>query len=545
MSVVDLFLLGDSEGFQGWLMGEVVFCSPEPAAFSSGIQQHLSKTKADALLFWDASFPLPSPDLLEQLLNSTADVWHAGLRLGLSGRPEIIDYVSPTWMLNRDPDPDQEATSWRLSLRACLFRTEVLRQVGGPDPVFETLDGAGLELGFRCMRAGVFMRHVPDLLPSGIKQKSSQIPLIDQLRFVCLGYGSKWVKWASIRRILDKPRELFSIIRSQKVVQDSAYQKTKTIYKRRFPDSVKLKPARVSVLIPTIRRYPYLRTLLGQLREQTIAPHEIIVVDQTHQSERDLDLPQDFADLPIQWIYLDQAGQCSSRNEGLKQASGDFILFVDDDDEVPPDLIERHLENLLLYQCSVSSGVALEPGQKELPEDFRFLRLSDVFPTNNTMIRKGILEKSGLFDLAYDHGQRADHDLGMRLYLAGEMMVFDPCICVLHHHAPMGGLREHKARVETYANSRKSVSHFSLLTVSDLYLAKRYFTPSQVKEMHYINLLGTFSFHTSSWRKFAKAWVALFSLPKHIYILNKRGRVADYWLQTYPQIPFEQLGDLP
>ena len=545
MSVVDLFLLGDSEGFQGWLMGEVVFCSPEPAAFISLVQEHLSKTKADALLFWDASFPLPSTDLVEQLLNSTSDVWHAGPKMGLSGKPEIIDYVSPTWMLNRDPDPYQEATSWRLSLRACLFRTEVLRQMGGPDPVFETLDGAGLELGFRCIRAGVFIRHAPDLLPTVSDDQIEEISFLDQLRFVRLGYGGKWVKWASFRRLLDKPREIFSIIRAQKKIKDTTNKKTKTIYKRTPPDSVTPKPARVSVLIPTIRRYPYLRTLLGQLREQTIPPHEIIVVDQTPESERDLDLPKDFADLPIQWNYLDQAGQCSSRNEGLKQASGDFILFVDDDDEVSPDLIERHLRNLFFYQCLVSSGVALEPGQKELPADFRFLRLSDVFPTNNSMIRKVVLKKSGLFDLAYDHGQRADHDLGMRLYLAGELMILDPAICVLHHHAPMGGLREHKARVDTYAQSRKSVSHFSLLTVSDFYLAKRYFTPKQVQELQFINLLGTFSLHGSRWRKFAKAVVALFSLPKNLKSLNKRSKIADQWLQTYPQIPFDQTGDLP
>jgi len=116
---------------------------------------------------------------------------------------------------------------------------------------------------------------------------------------------------------------------------------------------------------------------------------------------------------------------------------------------------------------------------------------------------------------------------------------------VLHHHAPMGGLREHKARIDTYAKSRTSVSHFNLLTVSDLYLAKRYFTPSQVQERKFINLLGTFSLHGSGWRKFAKVLVALFSFPENLHTLNKRGRVADQWLQTYPQIPFDQTGDLP
>jgi len=155
------------------------------------------------------------------------------------------------------------------------------------------------------------------------------------------------------------------------------------------------------------------------------------------------------------------------------------------------------------------------------------------------------LKRSGLFDLAYDHGQRADGDLGMRIYLSGEKMVLNPDISILHHHAPQGGLRTHKARVDTYAQSRSSVSHFNLLTVSDLYLAKRYFTDSQVRERKFINLLGTFSLHGSRWHKVAKAVVALFSLPKNLHTLNKRSKIADQWLQTYPQIPFDQAGDLP
>ena len=80
-----------------------------------------------------------------------------------------------------------------------------------------------------------------------------------------------------------------------------------------------------------------------------------------------------------------------------------------------------------------------------LPDAFTLRRASDVFPTNNTMLRKSALRLSGLFDLAYEHGPRADGDLGMRLYLSGARMLLDPEIRVLHHHAPSGGLRTHKA----------------------------------------------------------------------------------------------------
>jgi hypothetical protein len=73
--------------------------------------------------------------------------------------------------------------------------------------------------------------------------------------------------------------------------------------------------------------------------------------------------------------------------------------------------------------------------------------------------------------------------------------------------------------------------------VSDLYLAKRYFTSLQVRESRIINLLGTFSIHGSKLRKILKALVALVLLPKNIYEIRKRNRIADQWLKVYPQIP--------
>ena len=543
MSIIDLFIIGDPASVQEWSLGDVVLSGVSPSEAHCLLKKHLLNTNADAILFWDPIFPLPPRGLMEHLLTSAADVWHAGLRMGLSGKPEMLNYVNPTWMLNRDPDPNKAATSWRLSLRACLFRTEVLRQIGTLEPGFETLEGAGLELGYRCIRAGVFIRYIPELLPVDFAQEKVIIPLADQLRFIQLGFGGKWAKWTKFRTVLANPRAYFSTAHVQKIAQgaDTADREVKP-YRRSLPTQGIIPSGKVSVLIPTIRRYPYLRTLLDQLRNQTVPPYEIIVVDQTPQSERDADLPKDFSDLPVRWHYLDKPGQCSSRNMGLRYAQGDYVLFVDDDDEVSSDLIEKHLRNLNVYKCSISSGAALEPDQKELPADFRFLRLSNVFPTNNTMIRKDVLRKTGLFDLAYDHGQRADHDLGMRLYLAGELMVLDPSICLLHHHAPMGGLREHKARIHTYARSRTSVWHFNLLTVSDLYLAKRYFTSLQVRESRIINLLGTFSIHGSKLCKILKTLVALVLLPKNIYEIRKRNRIADQWLKVYPQIPQVQEG---
>jgi glycosyltransferase involved in cell wall biosynthesis len=291
------------------------------------------------------------------------------------------------------------------------------------------------------------------------------------------------------------------------------------------------------VLIPTIDRYPYLRVVLNQLRAQTAPVREIIVVDQTPIERRDPQIANEYRDLPLVVIGLDTAGQCTSRNAGLARARGDHILFLDDDVEIKPDLVARHLAHLQRTNADVSSGVAQEPTTGALPEAFTRARASDVFPTHNTLTRRVSLERSGLFDLAYDHGSRADGDLGMRVYLAGMVMLLDPAISVLHHHAPRGGLRTHGARVITYGGSRRRITHRSLPDVTELYRALRYFSDRQVREVVVQAAVGTLSAHGGAVRKLLKAAYGLLVMPDTLVRLRRRLSEARGMLDRYPQIP--------
>ena len=293
----------------------------------------------------------------------------------------------------------------------------------------------------------------------------------------------------------------------------------------------------MTILIPTVDRYPYLEILLGQLRAQTVPPLEIVIVDQTPGDRRRSDLLEKFSDLPIELLQLDRAGQCSSRNAGIAVSRGEFLLFIDDDDEVPPDLIERHLESLARFRNDVSCGVADEDGAGPLPAAYRLTRASDGFPTNNSMIRMSALAGSGLFDLAYDRGARADADLGMRLYLSGQLMVLNSDIHVLHRHAPSGGLRTHGARVVTYASSRNKLTQRHLPTATEIYKARRYFSSRQVEETLWLSALGTFSVRGSRLRRIAKAGVALVLLPHTLWTTRQRGKIVDAMMREYPRIP--------
>lgn len=539
---VDLVWLGAAPSAPEWPLGKVYPTEATPEAVYTLTQQQLPGSQAQAWLFWDGRLGVPDAAAVQALFDLPGDVFHAGLRLGMGGEPGIGDFVHPTWMLNRDPEATIEATSWRISLAACLVPTEVLRQMGGIDPGFASLECAALEMGHRYLCRGVFVRHVPWMIPDNSELSVPRIPFTDEVRLLRRRFGPWQVYWALARALMTLYVSPLALVRGWRATATVVPMSTPPPYKHVTTESARQhRDARVSVLIPTLDRYPYLRTVLAQLRTQTVPPFEVIVIDQTEKENRDTSLSQDFADLPLKIIYRDEPGQCSSRNAGLQVAQGDYVLFLDDDDEIQSDLIERHLDSLSSYRTSVSSGYARETGAGPQPEGFSFTRTSDVFPTNNTLIRREVLQSSGLFDLAYDHGQRADGDLGMRVYLSGHFMVYNPAISVLHHHAPRGGLRAHKARVITYASSRNSLTQRHLPSVSEVYLAKRYFSEHQVRESLWLRAFGTFSVRGSKLRKMLKIALVSILLPNTAWRIRRARQQADEWLREYPQIPI--LGD--
>lgn len=524
-----------------WPSGKTLRAEPTPASVAECVARELPGSAAGAWLFWASALGPPDAERVAEALTRPGDLWHAGLRLGMSGLPATIDHVAPTWMLNRDPDPSIEATSWRVSLDACLVRSEVLRRTGGVRPEFQTLDGAALEFGHRCVTSGVLTRHLGWLAGGHPRPAAAEIPLEDELRFLYYRFGKPWSRWGAFRSVLTGGRPLAKTHAALGRITREPRPSPPPPFRAALPSAAAGNSKRseaVTVLIPTVDRYPYLRKLLDQLRRQTTMPLEIVIVDQTPADRRSPELAAEFPNLPLRVFHLDRAGQCSSRNAGIDASRGDFLLFLDDDDdEVPDDLIEKHLAALERFGNEVSCGVADEDGAGPLPAAFRLTRASDVFPTNNSLIRKSALAGSGLFDLAYDRGARADADLGMRLYLAGNLMVLNSEIRVLHRHAPSGGLRTHGARVITYASSRKRLSHRHLPATTQIYLAKRYFSERQVREMLWLAALGTLSVRGGPLRKAAKAGLAFLLLPSSLWTLKRRERLAVAMLAKYPQIP--------
>lgn len=94
---------------------------------------------------------------------------------------------------------------------------------------------------------------------------------------------------------------------------------------------------KVSVIIPAYNEEKYLGATLERLTNQTLAPYEIIVVD-NNSSDRTVEIAKKFS---VKIISEKRQGLSFARNKGFSEASGDIILRTDSDSTAPKDWIER------------------------------------------------------------------------------------------------------------------------------------------------------------------------------------------------------------
>ena len=103
----------------------------------------------------------------------------------------------------------------------------------------------------------------------------------------------------------------------------------------RISDSNLDKMLKISVIITTFNRRHLLQKAIRSVLGQSYSPHEIIVIDDGSEDGTDRLVREQFPQI----IYHRQAnrGISAARNNGIKMSTGDWIAFLDADDEWLPD----------------------------------------------------------------------------------------------------------------------------------------------------------------------------------------------------------------
>ena len=116
--------------------------------------------------------------------------------------------------------------------------------------------------------------------------------------------------------------------------------------------------SKVSIVVPIYNTAKYLEKCLDSIINQSYQNLEIILINDGS-TDNSGKIAEKYAkkDPRIVVIHQKNQGQSTARNIGLKRASGDFIGFIDGDDEITPDFIEKLVnatsENTSLTVCGM------------------------------------------------------------------------------------------------------------------------------------------------------------------------------------------------
>ena len=112
----------------------------------------------------------------------------------------------------------------------------------------------------------------------------------------------------------------------------------------------------ISIIVPAYNAESYLRNCLDSIIKQTYRCYEVLLVDDGSTDNTGIIADQYRSSFPdyIRVIHTNNQGVTKARFEGIMASKGDWIGFVDADDEIEPDMYERLFHNALQYDAEIS-----------------------------------------------------------------------------------------------------------------------------------------------------------------------------------------------
>ena len=209
-----------------------------------------------------------------------------------------------------------------------------------------------------------------------------------------------------------------------------------------------------SVVIPLYNKEHYIEATIQSVLNQTCQDFEVLVVDDGSK-DYSLSLARKFESDRVRIIPQENQGVSVARNTGILNAQGEFICFLDADDEWRPDylatiddLTVKYPESAIFvtaYAVNMGNGkinysTRLEPETGCLPSYWLTLAKGyDFVWTSATTMRRDILMEAGLFKPGEKIGQ--DLDMWARVARINPRVAYSNHICVNYNRAAEANAR--------------------------------------------------------------------------------------------------------
>jgi glycosyltransferase involved in cell wall biosynthesis len=199
---------------------------------------------------------------------------------------------------------------------------------------------------------------------------------------------------------------------------------------------------RATIQLCTYNRAHLLERVLDGCFEQTAASdaYEVVLVDDGSRDDTPRVIAEAKRRATCAFVVIEQAnaGLARARNAGIARASGERIIFIDDDVLPTPAFVAEHLRSHERHPAAVVRGAVINTESFErLPTPTWSLAnySANWFWTSNVSVPLATLRDAGSFTEAFTEYGWEDIELGLRLRARGVRGHFNR-LAVAFHHKP-------------------------------------------------------------------------------------------------------------
>jgi GT2 family glycosyltransferase len=215
----------------------------------------------------------------------------------------------------------------------------------------------------------------------------------------------------------------------------------------------------VSVVIPTFEREQVLIDTVRHVLALDGPRAEVLVVDQTasHEAATTAALEALAADGRVRWLRLTKPSITHAMNVGIAEATGEVVLFLDDD--VIPDA-----RLLVAHARAQAAGARIVAGLVRQPWDGHTPSIVRELMGGNVSISRRVALRLGGFDENFVHvAYRFEAEFAARALAAGEPILFEPEASIHHLKISSGGTRTYGDHLRTLRPSHAVGAYYYLL----------------------------------------------------------------------------------
>ena len=345
----------------------------------------------------------------------------------------FLKYIRPVWYFNLKP---QRNFYYFPNQQDLIAKGIELKE----DCEYKSYDARTRDLGWRAFQMGYIN---PEEKEDWEIWKTVKLPIQDEYRFFRKNFHKAWVYYVLCFRLfmLNNPyKEIRAFLKTRQVKRENYAQEHFEYHAYdNFKSTLIEENPLISIIIPTLNRYKYLKDVFRDLEKQTYKNFEVLVIDQT----------DDFQEavykgwkLNLKYWFQEEKALWKARNNAILAAKGDYILLYDDDSLIQPNWIAEHIKTLDFFNADISSGVSISVIGAEVPKHYAYFRWSDQLDTGNVMLKKDVFRDIGLFDRQFEKQRMGDGEFGLRAYLAGYKNISNPRAKRVHLKVSQGGLRQ-------------------------------------------------------------------------------------------------------